>query len=110
MEKLITSTPSLIACWTAATESELKQPCARQRVGAVTELAAKGTARRRGETVIYERWVLGPDAGVDHADDHVRGGIGLAPERMPDGGRADELGRDASKRLFERVTLHRNNA
>ena len=30
IEKLITSTPSRIACWTAATESDGKQPCSRQ--------------------------------------------------------------------------------
>src|SRR3954454_24025537 len=30
IEKLITLTPSWIACCTAATESELKQPCTRQ--------------------------------------------------------------------------------
>ncbi len=30
IEKLITLTPSVIACCTAATESELKQPCAAQ--------------------------------------------------------------------------------
>ena len=31
IEKLITLTPSGIACWTAATESELKQPAAGRR-------------------------------------------------------------------------------
>ena len=37
IEKLMTLTPSMIACWTAATESELKQPCSRQTLYTITQ-------------------------------------------------------------------------
>ena len=81
-------------------------------VSPVPELAAIGAARwhrSRGQTVIDERGVLGPDARVDDADDDVRRGLVLPAQRGPDSGRTDEL-RRVTQRLLEVVLLDGDDA
>ena len=69
------------------------------------EPACKWTARRRIEAVIDKRWVLGPHAGVKHADDHAFTGLNRSADRRPDLRGAEEAGRHIGQRLCDRILL-----